>query len=457
MNRLNYFSWNRVTIISMFSIILLIISYLPLYGQTSQKQEPSLDNSVKAEVIDSVLSAFKVHYVYPDEAKKLNKMIKDKFKKGAYDEIGDLDQLTRQLSNDLREISGDLHIMISVMSPDDFSPAIGDTITDEEKAKRARENFYFKKLDWLPGNIGYLRLDRFDDPVFAGQTAVAAMNFLENCDAIIIDLRYNGGGEEKMVKLLVSYFFKEPTLINSLYFTETDSLEQSWTYAYVPGKKLIDADLYILTGKNTASGAEAFTYGLKNLGRATVVGETTAGAAHWAEYYDFPNLSVRAKIPIARPINPITKTSWEKVGVKPDIETPAGDALKIAHVEAVKKVIGKNPDENIKRDLKWYLTAVEAQLNPLILSENDLREYTGIYAGGRYAILLKEGQPYWRYPDGTDYVLLPIIRDLFGFDDTDDIRLRIKRSDSAEVSGFQIIYKDGSEGSVRPRTGEWTE
>jgi hypothetical protein len=266
------------------------MTYLPLYGQSAQNQDPDLDESAKAEIIDSVLNAFKTHYVYPDTAKEFNDVLRNKYNKGEYGEIGDLRELVNQLTHDLIGVSGDRHIRISVMSPDDFSPEIGDTITHEKIAKRARENFYFKKVEWLPGNVGYLRLDQFDDPVYAGQTAVAAMNFLQNCDAIIIDLRYNGGGEEKMVRLLASYFFKEPKVINSLYFTETDSLEQSWTYAYVPGKKMIDADLYILTCGNTASGAEAFTYGLKNLGRAKVIGESTAGAAHWAEYYDFLNL-----------------------------------------------------------------------------------------------------------------------------------------------------------------------
>jgi hypothetical protein len=414
-----------------------------------------MDDSAKAEVIDSVLSAFMTHYVYPDTAKEFNKVIRDKFKKGEYDEIEDLRELAGRLTRDLMGVSGDMHIRVSVMSPDDFSPAIGDTITDEEKARRARENFYIKKVEWLPGNIGYLRLDRFDDPVFAGPTAVAAMNFLENCDAIIIDLRYNGGGEEKMVRLLASYFFKEPTQINSLYFTETDSLEQSWTYAYVPGKKMIDADLYILTSPNTASGAEAFTYGLKNSGRARVVGESTAGAAHWVEYYDFPSLQVRTKLPIARPINPITKTSWEKVGVKPDIETPAGDALKIAHVEALKSLIEKNPDEDIKQDLKWHLTEAEAQLNPVILTDNEMAEYTGTY--GRFVILIKEGQLYWRFPDGSDFKMTPITPDFFAAEDIDDARIKIVRNNDGNVEGCYPVFKNGREGSLLSRTGEAPE
>jgi len=440
---------------SILLILLFVSLHSPPYAETTQNQDPAMDDSAKAEVIDSVLNAFMTHYVYPDTAKEFNKVIRDKFKKGEYDEIGDLRELASQLTRDLMGVSGDQHIRVSVMSPDDFNPAIGDTITEDKIAKKARQNFDFKKVEWLPGNVGYIRFDLFDDPVYAGPTAVAAMNFLANCDAIIMDLRNNHGGEEKMVRLLASYFFKEPMQINSLYFTETDSLEQSWTYAYVPGKKMINADLYILTSQNTASGAEAFTYGLKNSGRARVVGESTGGAAHWCEYYDFPSLQVRAKLPIARPINPVTKTSWEKVGVRPDIETPAIDALKIAHIEALKSLIEKSSDEDIERDLKWHLTEAEAQMNPVILTENKMAKYTGTY--GRFAILVKEGQLYWRFPNGSDFRMIPLTPDLFAAEDIEDGRIKIVRNKDGNVGGCYPVFKNGREGSVLSRTGDAPE
>lgn len=449
MNNLKIFERCGIPGMLLLLAILLISINLPLYGQ---EQNPKIDDSTKAEVIDSVLNAFMIHYVYPDTAKEFNKVVRKKYKNGEYDDIEDLRGLVNRLTADLMGVTGDRHIRVSIMSPDDFNPAIGDTVTWDKIAERARVNFNFREVEWLPGNVGYIRFDLFDDPEYAGPTAVAAMNFLQNCDAVLIDLRNNHGGEEKMVKLLASYFFKEPALLNSLYFTENDSLRQSWTYAYVPGKKMIDADLYILTSNNTASGAEAFAYGLKNLGRATVVGETTAGAAHWAEYYDFPGLRVRTKIPIARPINPVTNTSWEKNGVKPDIEIPAGDALKVTYIEALNKLLEKEPDEKLKSDLKWHLIKAKAQLKPVILSRDDMLKYTGTY--GRYAILVKEGQLYWRYSDGTDYILIPITSDLFGFDDTEDIRLKVVINRDGIVDGFRLLYRDGTEGKLRPRSGE---
>jgi len=444
------------TILIQICIVFLMFFLLP-HNLGAQETDFKLNKAGRAEVIDSILAAFEIHYVYPEIAGNMCDSIRHKYQMGEYDKIDDLGQLIGQLSDDLRKISGDLHIRVSVMSPEDLSPAIGDTISHEKIAKKARGNFNFKKVEWLPGNVGYLRFDQFTDPVYAGQTAAATMNFLANCDAVIIDLRYNGGGEEKMVRLISSYFFKEPVQINSLYFTETDSLEQSWTYAYVPGKKLINVDLYILTSSRTASGAEAFTYGLKNYNRAIVVGEPTAGAAHWAEYYDFPNLQVRAKIPIARPINPITKTSWEKVGVKPDVEAKASDAMDIAYVNALKNLLKKNSDETIKRDLNWVLVAAEASANPVEFNKKDSYNYKGVYDEGRYSILIKKEKLYLRFSDGNNYGLIPITTDLFGFDEINYLRMQIVRDDSGEVSGFRFVYQDGNQGSIRVRTGDWIE
>ena len=280
------------------------------------------------------------------------------------------------------------------------------------------------------------------------------MNFLARCDAVIIDLRNNGGGDETMVRFLASYFFRNPTQINALYFTETDSLEQSWTTAYVPGRKLIDTDLYILTSNRTASGAEAFSYGMKHAGRAIIIGKNTSGAAHWTEYWDYPTIQIRASIPIARPINPVTKTSWEGTGVTPDIDIEDEKALAVAHREALKKIIKRTSDEQQKKDLEWDMVTVESQIEPVNLSLEDMETYTGEYDDGQRAILIKDHALYWRYVDGTEYIMIPLTRDLFGFDDTDYYRIGIVRDDSGNVTGHRILARDGDVGSIKKRTGD---
>jgi C-terminal processing protease CtpA/Prc len=157
------------------------------------------------------------------------------------------------------------------------------------------------------------------------------MGIISYSDAIILDLRQNHGGFSNMVNLISSYFFEDSVELNSLYFSEKDSLIQDWTNPAVPGKKLIDQKLYILTSKNTASAAESFSYMMKQYGRATIIGETTRGAAHWTETYQYPDLGIFLEIPVARPVNPVTKTDWQGTGVNPDIEIPEKQAFTVAY------------------------------------------------------------------------------------------------------------------------------
>ncbi len=438
----------------LWASMLVVALFGPAASAQTQADKPrALQKSDVAEIIDSVLTAYERHYVYPDTARALSKYIRGRLASGVYDSIADLATMAGTLRDDLRSFTHDRHIYISVMSADD-TPAIGDTITQAEIARRARNNFNIRKVEWLPGNVGYLRLDGFEDAAFAGEAVAAAMGVLARCDAIIIDLRYNPGGDETMVKFLASYFFKKPTIINALYFPETDSLEQSWTYAYVPGHKLVDADVYILTSSGTGSGAEAFSYGMKNSGRAVLIGQTTAGAAHWTESWDFPSLGIRANIPIARPINPVTKTSWERTGVTPNIEAPSEEALDIAHREALQRLLTRATDDAKRSELSWDLVTVEAKTKPVTLTADKMLTYTGEYAGGRYAILVKDSTLRWRYPDGTLFVLIPYSEDLFGFDDTDDYRLAIVRDSSGAVTGFRLLVKGSEPGPIRERTGD---
>jgi len=141
----------------------------------------------------------------------------------------------------------------------------------------------------------------------AGGTAVAAMKFLGNCDAVIIDLRDNGGGSPSMIQLISSYFLDESTHRNSFYIRKTDEMKQFWSYEHVDGKRLTDAPVCILTSNYTFSGAEEFTDNMKNLERATIIGETTGGGAHPTERKLFAGLCVKISVPFGRAVNPSLK------------------------------------------------------------------------------------------------------------------------------------------------------
>ena len=162
------------------------------------------------------------------------------------------------------------------------------------------------------------------------------MNFLGNVDAIIFDLRENGGGDPKMVAFVSSYLFAERTHLNDLYNRKENKTTEYWTQD-VPGKRLVSQPAYVLTSKRTFSGAEEFSYNLNNLKRATIIGETTGGGAHPVSGHKVDD-HFGIGVPFARAINPVSKTNWEGTGVEPDVPTPAGEALAVAKKMAAEQI-----------------------------------------------------------------------------------------------------------------------
>jgi C-terminal processing protease CtpA/Prc len=235
-------------------------------------------------------------------------------------------------------VNSDRHLSVSVARPRGAEAAPDPA--QEERAYRQdlrRRNYGFRKVEILDGNVGYLELDGFIPLELGRETAAGAMAFLANVDALIVDLRGNGGGEPSMIQFLCSYFFAERTHLNDFEWRGRDGLEEYWTFDDVPGKRLVDVPLFVLTSSRTFSAAEEFTYDLKNLQRASIVGETTGGGAHPGDTHAIGGL-LHAFIPQGRAINPITRTNWEGTGVEPHVKVPAAQALDAARREAVEAI-----------------------------------------------------------------------------------------------------------------------
>ena len=212
----------------------------------------------------------------------------------------------------------------------------------------AFNNYGFEKVERLAGNIGYLDLRGFMPAALARDTGAAAMNLLANSEALIFDLRNNGGGDPEMVAFLTSYLYgPTPVHLNDLYFRPADRTTEFWTLKEVPGRRMPDKDVYIVTSHRTFSAAEEFTYNLKNLKRATIVGENTGGAHPGGPQKVNDHFAVW--VPTGRAINPISKKDWEGDGVQPDVEVPAEKALKTAHLLALKKVTERTTDPMLKQ------------------------------------------------------------------------------------------------------------
>ncbi|MHA2365190.1 MAG: S41 family peptidase, partial [Candidatus Hodarchaeales archaeon] len=271
---------------------------------------------------------------------------------GAYESVDDVQAFSQVLTHDLQYVSNDLHCGVI------YDPRIAGEMTKvktpKEQHAEASRIFYeskykgnlgFVKLEKLFGNIGYIDLRGFVPAKDAGDLAIATMTFLSNSNALIFDLRMNEGGHPSMIILLTSYLFDESKHINTFYYRDTDEYEQFWTFEYVPSRGFLpNIPVYILTSKRTVSAAEEFAYNLKQLKRATIVGETTQGGAHMINW-EVINEDLVICVPFGRPINPITKTNWEGVGVKPDIVVLCQEALKIAHIHALEQLISSCKDD----------------------------------------------------------------------------------------------------------------
>jgi C-terminal processing protease CtpA/Prc len=192
------------------------------------------------------------------------------------------------------------------------------------------QNCGFRKAEQLAGNIGYLKLDTFRGAEVCEHTVSAAMTFVAGTQGLILDLRDNGGGAPGMVALVASYLFEPRTHLGDLWTRHSGRTEEIWTRDSVVGRRFGgDKPVYILTSSRTFSGAEEFTYDLRALRRAIVVGETTGGGAHLVRGQRIDD-HFMIDVPYARSINPTTRTNWEGVGVEPDVKVPASDALTTA-------------------------------------------------------------------------------------------------------------------------------
>jgi C-terminal processing protease CtpA/Prc len=190
----------------------------------------------------------------------------------------------------------------------------------------------------LPGNIGYLKLRYFEQGEEGAAMIDAVMGLLKDTDALIIDLRENGGGGGASDTELLGHLSRAPIPMAKVTWHNADGTrEVSQRTARNPagGPLYPDKPVYVLTAKRTFSAAEEFTYDLKAAGRATLVGETTGGGANPANRPVPLSYGFRIFIPNGHVEHPTTHTNWEGVGIAPDIAVPADQALTTAYGKAL--------------------------------------------------------------------------------------------------------------------------
>ena len=282
------------------------------------------------------MKQLKDNYVFPDVAQRMVETVQNYLGKRTYDQAISEEAFCDLLTEHLQQVSHDKHLRVRIRDAEARSSSDSDQVSTVERL--IAQNYGFNRVERLAGNVGYIELKGFASAEYAGQTLVHTMGFVANTDALIIDLRENGGGVPSMVCLFCSYLLtEEPLHLNSFYWRPSNETQQFWTFPFVPGERYIGKPVYLLTSRRTFSGAEEFAYDLQVLKRAMVVGERTRGGAHPGREYPLSD-SIDVFIPSGRAINPITGGNWEGRGVQPDVEVSEADALRVAHVRALTEI-----------------------------------------------------------------------------------------------------------------------
>jgi len=418
-----------------------VASVVSFFVLAQAPQVPALDAPQRKQAVESLSKALQENYVFPEVAQKAAQFVQRQLASGAYDKAADARAFAMALTEDLQSVSKDRHMRVGVLPPGE-QPMRDDTPEALERMRQElrRENYAFQKVEILPGNIGYLDLRLFAPPQFAGETAVAAMNFLANCDALIVDLRKNGGGDPAMIQLLSTYLFEEPTHLNDLYWRKGDRRDQFWTLPYAPGPRLAKVPVFVLTSANTFSGAEEFTNNLKVLKRATVVGETTGGGANPGEGFPVEPF-FQCFIPTGRAINPTTGTNWEGTGVEPDLKVPEAEALAVARIEALKALKAGTGDPKAKARYDWSLETLEAAKKPAAFTAKELEAFAGTY--GPRKVWVEKGQLLHQRQGRPPLTLVPMSGTTFAVEGADHVRFTFVRDDAGRVSKVVLTYDNG--------------
>lgn len=420
------------------AIILAIILSPSVVAQraapvTAARSEiPALTAAQRTAAVADIVKRITEHYVFPDRVAAITARLNQGLASGRYDTESPI-AFAERVTSDLREASRDRHMYMS-FAPAEFAAAIaahGDSdapnpALDAIWARQAsRANHGLEEMRILPGNVRYLRITGFQWITDrTGASYDAAMRFLSEGDAIVIDLRGNGGGSHAAVRYLLSHFLPGDTL-DITFIAAGKEPVQSRTLEYLPAGRLTGRPFYVLIDRQTGSAAEAFAYDVRQFRLGTLVGATTAGAANNNEFFPVaPGFML--SISFGAPIHPVSKSNWEGVGVPPDVASDPARALDLAHSLALAALLErKDADPRDRGDWEWARAAAVARIAPPVIPAAKLRPLAGRY-GARRIVWRDDGLFYVRQ-GGALARLIPLAADgLFtveGFDDHFRVRL----------------------------------
>ncbi|MBV9880783.1 MAG: S41 family peptidase [Gemmatirosa sp.] len=417
----------------------------------------SLDDATRRDVVDTMGARLRRHYVDADTGRLIAEHLQGRLRAGAYDTVTSPLRFAELLTTDLQAVNGDRHLYVRYNpanpgqrpGPDGIrmfgppngqpnGPARGGPTRGVDDGAR-RSHYGLGRVDVLPGNVGYLDVRGFaGDPAVEG-VMVAALTYLAGTDAVIVDLRRNGGGSAQAVNFLLSHFTTADT-VASLTVRNRSGNESftRYTLPSVPGPRRPDVPLYVLTSGLTASAGEDFAFVLQNLKRATLIGATTAGAGHNNATLDVGH-GFGTSISFSRVSDPRTGREWERVGVRPDVAVDQARALDAAHALALGAIAARETDPARRQVLALTKETIEAQAAPRAVPAAMLGTFAGSYDGGR-TVSLDDGRlGYSPRPGAPPEPLVALGEATFGMGAT---RLTFER-DGDRVTRLRITLPTG--------------
>ncbi len=343
-----------------FLSLFFVLFGLPLHSQN--QDSINVLNASHEQRTQEIAKRISAHYIAPAIAAKIDSALRSDTKSGIFNNLTK-EAFAKSLTAYLRRVGNDQHFFVKYLPNYQANSPKPDSKRQQEQDRitNSLENFGFEEVRRLEGNVGYIKHTGFVEPASGERTLAAVMDFIANTNALILDLRSNGGGDNGMVLLWCSYFFANKTNLYETRFRAKNTTVQNWTQGTVRGAKYLGKPLTILTNKRTFSAAEALAYVLQSHQIATVVGEQTAGAANPVEPFIINN-EYLLLIPVGEVRSTITKTNWEHRGVTPDEKTTSENALTQAHLLALRAVLAKKQRcELPETDLRELIQRLEGK------------------------------------------------------------------------------------------------
>ncbi|NOK38405.1 S41 family peptidase [Corallococcus exercitus] len=424
---------------------------LPSFAASPASGGSTAPSRLTAAERDAALASIQAElqrtYVFPEKRAAIVERLERERKAGRYD-VDSPAEFAARVTADLSDASKDRHLYL-VNDAARYAaakvPKVRETDTDAYWRQLAlREHHGLADLRVLPGNVRYLKLSAFH--WVQDETGAAyddAMRFLKDGDAIIIDLRGNGGGSHAAVRYLVSHFLDGDVLLLT-FLNGTKPPEQSRTLEHLPSGRLMGKPLYVLINSQVASAGEDFAYDVQQFKLGELIGARTAGAANNNSFVPVAPSFVLS-VSHGRPVHAVSQTNWEGVGIAPDLETPPEQALQVAQSRALKRLLatpGLSPA--LRFEYAWAQTTVESVLHPVSVPQPALKALAGRF--GPHEVSWKDGALWLRRGSRAPVRLRPLTAEgLFSVEGYEVLRARLTGK------ALELLWSDDPEPAVFAR------